>query len=105
MTVLLSLSDGISYLEETIYENRFQNVPYLNMMGANIEISGQKIKINGVKKLYGKDVLATDLRAGACMLLAGLVANGITRITQVEHLLRGYENLGAVGAKIKLEEI
>ncbi len=109
MTVLLSLSDGISYLEETIYENRFQNVPYLNMMGANIEISGQKIKINGVKKLYGKDVLATDLRAGACMLLAGLVANGITRITQVEHLLRGYENviekLVAVGAKIKLEEI
>ena len=109
LTTLLTQCAGISKLEETIYENRFQNVPYLNEMGANIEIIGKKIKITGPTILKGKKVVATDLRAGACLVLAGLVAEGETTITDIEHVLRGYENiikkLTNVGAKILLEEI
>lgn len=109
ITTLLTQCNGISILEETIYENRFQNVPYLNDMGANIEIAGKKIKIAGPTKLVGANVEATDLRAGACLVLAGLIADGNTVITSIEHVLRGYENiiqkLTQVGAKISLEEI
>ena len=109
ITTLLTQCRGASILEETIYENRFQNVPYLNKMGANIKIVGKKIKIKGPTKLKGKKVVATDLRAGACLVLAGLVAQGKTTITNIEHVLRGYENiiekLTNVGAKISLEEI
>ena len=109
ITTLLTQCNGISALEETIYENRFQNVPYLNKMGANIKIVGKKIKIKGPTKLKGKKVVATDLRAGACLVLAGLVAQGKTTITDIDHVLRGYENiiekLTNVGAKISLEEI
>ena len=109
ITTLLTQCNGISVLEETIYENRFQNVPYLNKMGANIKIVGKKIKIKGPTKLKGKKVVATDLRAGACLVLAGLVAQGKTTITDIDHVLRGYENiiekLTNVGAKISLEEI
>ena len=109
VTTLLTQCKGISMLEETIYENRFQNVPYLNKMGANIKIVGKKIKIKGPTKLKGKKVVATDLRAGACLVLAGLAAQGKTTITNIEHVLRGYENiiekLTNVGAKISLEEI
>ncbi len=109
LTVLLLRCNGISTLEETIYENRFKNVEYLNKMGANINIvNNQKIKINGPSNLIGTTVVATDLRAGACMVLAGLVASGKTIITDVDHILRGYENiilkLTNVGAKIYLEE-
>lgn len=110
VTVLLTLCNGTSVVEETIYENRFKNVPYLNKMGADIKITdNQKIYINGVDKLTGSEVEATDLRAGACMILAGLVAHGETTITSIEHVLRGYEDiigkLQNVGAKIELEEI
>ena len=109
LTTLLTQCNGVSILEETIYENRFQNVPYLNDMGANIEIDGKKIKVKGVTSLKGKKVVATDLRAGACLVLAGLSAKGKTIITDIEHVLRGYENiidkLTNVGAKISLEEI
>ncbi len=109
ITVLLTQCIGKSILEETLYENRFQNVNYLNKMGANIQIEHQKIKINGPTILKGEEVEATDLRAGACMVLAGLVAEGTTTISSIEHVLRGYENiiekLEAVGAKIELEEI
>lgn len=109
ITTLLTTCNGVSTLEETIYENRFQNIPYLNNMGANIEINGRTITIKGTTKLVGKTVKATDLRAGACLVLAGLIAEGTTIITDVEHILRGYENiiqkLENVGAKIKLEEI
>lgn len=109
VTVLLTQCDGVSVLEETIYENRFQNVPYLNEMGANIDIIGKKIKVNGPTKLYGSKVVATDLRAGACLILAALIAKGETTITDIEHVLRGYENiiekLTNVGAEISLEEI
>ena len=109
VTTLLTKCKGVSILEETIYENRFQNVPYLNKMGANIKIVGKKIKIKGPTLLKGKKVVATDLRAGACLVLAGLAATGKTTITNIEHVLRGYENiiekLTNVGAKISLEEI
>ncbi len=109
ITALLTTCNGVSTLEETIYENRFQNVEYLNKLGANITIDGQRIVIAGPSKLVGKKVVATDLRAGACLILAGLTAQGETIIEEVEHILRGYENiiekLEAVGAKIKLEEI
>lgn len=109
ITALLVQAKGMSTLEETIYENRFNNVKYLNQMGADITIEGKKLFINGPKKLKGANVVATDLRAGACMVLAALSADGITTIDSVEHVLRGYENLPEkltkVGAKIKLEEI
>lgn len=109
VTVLLTQCTGTSILEETIYENRFQNIPYLNEMGSNIEIAGKKIKVMGPTTLKGKKVVATDLRAGACLVLAGLIADGKTTITDIEHVLRGYEKLidklTNVGAKISLEEI
>lgn len=109
ITTLLTQCKGTSVLEETIYENRFQNVPYLNKMGASIKIDGKKIKVKGISKLKGKKVVATDLRAGSCLVLAGLTAQGKTTITNIEHVLRGYENiiekLTNVGAKISLEEI
>lgn len=109
LTVLLTQCNGKSILEETIYENRFQNIPYLVDMGADIVIEGRKIFINGPTKLVGKEVVATDLRAGACLVLAGLLAEGETIVNNVEHVLRGYENiidkLTSVGAKIVLEEI
>ena len=96
-------------MEETIYENRFNNVKYLNKMGADITIEGRKIFVNGPTSLKGKNVEATDLRAGACMVIAALAAEGETTITSIEHVLRGYENiiekLTNVGAKIVLEEI
>jgi len=109
ITALLCMCSGESIIEETIYENRFNNVVYLEKMGANIELDEQKLYINGPSKLKGTTVVATDLRAGACMILAGLVAKGETTIESVEHVLRGYEDiiekLRAVGAKIELEDI
>lgn len=110
LTTLLATCNGISKLEETIYENRFKNVEYLNKMGANIEIvNNQKIKIKGPINYVGSEVVATDLRAGASMILAALSATGETIINDVEHVLRGYENiiekLRSVGADITLEEV
>lgn len=108
VTTLLTQCEGTSTLEETIYENRFQNVPYLNKLGANIEIDEKQIHIKGKTELVGTTVEATDLRAGACLVLAGLLANGTTKVTNIEHVLRGYENivqkLTDVGADIKLKE-
>lgn len=108
ITTLLTQCNGISTLEETIYENRFQNVPYLNKLGSNIEIDNKKINIKGKTDLVGTKVEATDLRAGACLVLAGLLASGTTEITNIEHVLRGYENivnkLSDVGAEIELIE-
>lgn len=106
LTTLLTQANGTSVLEETIYENRFKNVEYLNKMCANIELLGQKIKVKGPTKLNGTNVEATDLRAGACMVLAALIADNTTYINSIEHVLRGYENiiekLSNVGAKIEL---
>lgn len=108
LTTLLTQCEGTSTLEETIYENRFQNVEYLNKMGSDITINKRKILIKGCTPLYGEEVSATDLRAGACLVLAGLKAKGITIISNVEHVLRGYENiiekLETVGAEIQLED-
>ncbi len=109
VTVLLTQCEGISTLEETIYENRFQNIPYLNEMGAEITVIEKKINISGPTKLHGATVKATDLRAGACLILAALIAEGETVVTDIEHVLRGYENivskLNDVGAKLTIEEI
>lgn len=106
---LLTQCDGISRIKENIWENRFMHVPYLNQMGANIEIEGNKAIVNGKTELKGCEITATDLRAGAAMVLAGLCAEGETTINSVEHILRGYEDiiekLTDVGAKINLIEI
>ena len=108
VTTLLTQCEGTSTLEETIYENRFQNVPYLNKLGAHIEIDEKQIHIKGKTELVGTTVEATDLRAGACLVLAGLLASGTTKVANIEHVLRGYENivqkLTDVGADIKLKE-
>lgn len=104
-TVLLTQCDGVSHLTETIYENRFQNIEYLNSMGANIKINERTIEITGKTKLTANIVKATDLRAGACMVLASLIADGKTIIEDINHVLRGYENiiqkLQNIGAKIE----
>ncbi|MEG0025832.1 MAG: UDP-N-acetylglucosamine 1-carboxyvinyltransferase [Bacilli bacterium] len=109
LTTLLTMCKGTSLIQETVYENRFQNVEYLNEMGSNIQICNDKIKITGPTTLLGCTVKATDLRAGACLILAGLKASGQTVITDIEHVLRGYENiiikLQKIGAKIEIEEI
>lgn len=106
VTPLLTICNGVSTLEETIYENRFNNVPYLNEMGADITINGREIKINGPTTFKGKKVTATDLRAGASLLIAALKAEGETIIENADHILRGYdslvEKLSAVNAEIKL---
>lgn len=109
LTALLTKCTGTSTLLETIYENRFNNIEYLNKMGANIKIENRKIYVKGPSNLIGTNVKATDLRAGACMVIAGLIAEGVTTIDDIEHVLRGYENiiekLKNVGAKIEFEEI
>lgn len=109
LTVLLLKCKGTSFLEETIYENRFQNIPYLINMGAQIkQINNSNIEINGSINLKGAITEATDLRAGACLILAGLTAEGTTYINKAEHILRGYEDivkkLNKVGAKIKIND-
>ena len=107
IVTLLTQCSGKSYIDETIYETRYKNIPYLNEMGALIEIKdGQHFTISGPSDLIGKEVTATDLRAGASLVLAGLKAKGKTTINEVEHVLRGYENivekLSSVGAKITI---
>lgn len=104
--VLLTQANGVSEVEENIWENRFMQIPYLNKMGANIKVKGNTAIIEGKTELLGTEVIATDLRAGACMVLAALIANGTTIIQDVGHILRGYENivgkLKGVGADIEL---
>lgn len=109
-TVLLSQCHGTSHLEETIYENRFMHIPELEKMGANIKVIDKtNIEVMGPCKLKGNEVMATDLRAGAAMILAALVADGTTTIHNIKHILRGYEDitekLTSVGAKIEIKEI
>ena len=109
ITALLTQCNGKSKIEETIYENRFMHIPYLVDMGADITVKNRTATIIGATDLKGKEVVATDLRAGATMVAAALTAKGKTRITNVEHILRGYENivekLKNVGAKIESLEI
>ena len=104
-TTLLTQAEGTSIITETIYESRFKNTEYLNMMGAKTEYNGNTLTITGKTKLIGKEVYASDLRGGASLVLAGLIAKGTTIIDNTEHILRGYEDivtkLQKVGAKIE----
>ena len=108
ISVLLTQCEGTSVLEETIYTNRMGQVPYLNSMGADITVQNQIAYIKGPTPLYGNDVTASDLRAGAALVIAGLIAQETTTISEVEHILRGYEHivekLSSVGASIKIIE-
>lgn len=110
MATLLTQANGKSTINETIWENRFLNLIELNKMGATTElITNSKAVILGPTKLVGKKVLATDLRAGASLVVAGLIAEGKTIIDNADYILRGYEGivekLSKVGAKIELQEI
>jgi UDP-N-acetylglucosamine 1-carboxyvinyltransferase len=87
----LTTVEGSSVVIETVFENRFMHVAELNRMGANIKIEGRKAFVQGAKKLDGAQVIATDLRAGAALVLAGLVADGTTEISEIYHVERGYE--------------
>ena len=107
MSVLLTQADGTSYFEETIWENRMQHVEYLNKMGANIELKDNShAVINGPSPLHGASINATDLRGGAALVVAGLAADGQTIISNIDYILRGYENLiiklNNVGADIQI---
>ena len=110
MSVLLTQANGTSYFEETIWEKRMQHVKYLNMMGANIKLQDNTHSIiNGPTKLKGCHINATDLRGGAALVMAGLIAEGTTTISNIEYILRGYENLinklSKVGADIKIIDV
>jgi UDP-N-acetylglucosamine 1-carboxyvinyltransferase len=102
---MLALANGESFLEETIFENRYMHVPELRRMGANVEVRGRSALVHGVDKLTGAQVMATDLRASMSLILAGLAAEGESEVLRVYHLDRGYERLeeklSAVGAKIE----
>jgi UDP-N-acetylglucosamine 1-carboxyvinyltransferase len=93
MMALLTLAEGVSHLEEHIFENRFMHAPELARMGARIEVHGGTATVTGVEKLKGAPVMATDLRASVSLILAGLAAEGETRVARVYHLDRGYERL------------
>ncbi|MEO5377356.1 MAG: UDP-N-acetylglucosamine 1-carboxyvinyltransferase [Magnetococcus sp. DMHC-6] len=105
MMVLISISEGIGTITETIFENRFMHVSELHRMGANITLHGNTAVVRGVDKLHGAPVMATDLRASASLVLAGLAAQGETLISRVYHIDRGYERIEekllALGAKIQ----
>jgi len=109
MGLYMTQLNGFSSYEETIYENRMQYTKYLNLMGAKMMVNGQKLSIIGPTPLKGAYVTATDLRAGATMVLAGLIADGDTYIEEINHILRGYsgiiEKLSNVGANIEIIEI
>ncbi len=105
--VLLSLINGVSEIEETIFSNRFMLVPELNRMGSNIIVEERKATIQGNVKFEGAEVTAPDLRAGASLVLAGLVADNTTVVNEIKHVERGYEDLvgrlDGLGAKISKE--
>ncbi len=106
---LMSVADGTSVMIETVFENRFMHVDELKRMGADIKIDGRSAIIQGTKKMMGAPVKATDLRAGAALILAGLVSDGATEISDIYHVDRGYtdieQKLASLGAKIyRLED-
>lgn len=109
ISVLLTQANGMSIFEETIFENRMGHIKYLQKMGANIKVDGSTATFVGPTPLKGEEVVATDLRAGAAMVLAGLKAKGTTTVNEIEHILRGYENivekLQDVGADIEVKEV
>ena len=101
---MMTLCDGASVINETIFENRFMHVPELTRMGADITVHGSTATVRGIDQLLGAPVMATDLRASMSLILAGLVADRQTFVNRIYHLDRGYERLveklSAVGAKI-----
>lgn len=105
---MLTTAKGTSIIVENIFENRYKYTQELNKMGAKITVEGKSAIIRGTRKLYGANVKATDLRGGAALVLGGLVAKGVTKIDNIEYILRGYENLDEklmrLGAKIKIED-
>jgi UDP-N-acetylglucosamine 1-carboxyvinyltransferase len=107
MMAFLTLADCISTVTEKVFPERFIHVGELNRLGANITLDGAKAVIRGVEKLTGAQTMASDLRASAAMVLAGLAAEGETEVSRIYHLDRGYEKfenkLRALGAKIKRE--
>ena len=104
---LLATAKGTSIITENIFESRYKYVQELNRMGAKIKVEGRSAVIKGTRKIQGANVIATDLRGGAALIMAGLIAKGITQIENIEYILRGYENieqkLKNIGAKIFVE--
>ena len=102
---LNTVASGASTVTETIFENRFMHVQELKRLGANIDIHGNKAVIKGVTSLTGAEIMATDLRASAGLVIAGLIAKGETTVRRIYHLDRGYERieekLGRIGATIQ----
>lgn len=109
MCVLLSIANGTSILSESVWDNRFQYVGQLLRMGASIQVDGKVAIIEGVKRLEGCEVKATDLRAGAALIIAGLLADGTTTVENIQYIDRGYEDVvakfAALGADIRRVEV
>ena len=105
MMALLLRTNGTSMITETVFENRFMHVEEFRRMNADIKIEGRSVVINGPSQLQGAEVAATDLRAAAALVLSGLGADGVTRVTELKHLDRGYvnfhEKLASLGADIE----
>jgi UDP-N-acetylglucosamine 1-carboxyvinyltransferase len=105
LMALDTIAEGTSVITETIFENRLMHVQELRRLGADVEVEGNTAVVRGVRKLTGANVMATDLRASACLVIAGLIADGDTLIDRIYHLDRGYEHienkLSALGALIE----
>lgn len=105
IATLLAMAKGTSIINESVWDNRFRYVEELSRMGAEISVDGKIAVIEGVNKLVGAPVKATDLRAGAAMVIAGLAAKGVTTVEDISHIERGYEDivskLVAIGADIR----
>ena len=108
LMAMMSIARGLSVITETIFENRFMHVAELKRMGADIKINGNSAIVNGIRELKGARVMATDLRASASLVVAGLAAQGVTEISRIYHLERGYEDmvgkLQALGATVSREK-
>src|SRR5690625_4487893 len=104
MMALMLCAEGTSVITETVFENRFMHVEEFRRMNAQAKIEGRSVIVEGPSELQGAEVAATDLRAGAALILAGLRSKGVTRVTELKHLDRGYvnltEKLAALGANI-----
>ncbi len=109
MSVIMSIANGRSIINESIWESRFKHLDELKKMGAYVIVEGRTAIIEGVDSLSGAVVRATDLRAGAAMVIAGLIADGITEIYDLDHIYRGYPEIDTkftnLGANIKVEEL
>ncbi|HZR01773.1 MAG TPA: UDP-N-acetylglucosamine 1-carboxyvinyltransferase, partial [Burkholderiales bacterium] len=105
MMALNAVAQGTALITETVFENRFMHVQELRRLGADIEVEGNTAVVRGVKRLSGATVMATDLRASACLVIGGLVADGDTLVDRIYHLDRGYERieekLSQLGARIR----